>query len=156
MPQKLIDAAYEIKQDDSNITLGSDTTASSGNGTDEKRVFLYTVPQGVTLVFIPSSEFQLYATDNETTPAELSDYTSWRAIRKDNTGQGTLAAFSGLYLNSKFNADVNSRKKVLDRFVLREREQLEVLAIPASGKSLKPSTAKFSLTCRRIAPQLTA
>ena len=150
------DNKYSIKQNDPNMTLGSDQTAGAGDGSTEYKVATYVNPSDVVLVFTPASEFQLYATDNETTPAELNSYVAWRIVHKDSTGQGVLERASGLYVNSKFTADSLSRKKLDAKFKVKPLEQLVLYVTPISAYSVKPSTCKFELTCRRIAPQLQA
>jgi len=150
-----IDSIFEIKETTPGFTLGSDVAVGTGDGVTESVYGTYVVPNGVKLVFLPTSEFQFYGKDVEAAPAELTDYVPILIYHKDNSGQGTLYRGGGLYVNCKFNADVNSRKKMLGKFVAKPVEEIEIRVIADSGLSLDVSSCHFSLLCRRIAPMLT-
>ena len=150
-----IDSIFEIKETTPGFTLGSDVPVGEGDGVTESVYGTYVVPDGVKLIFLPTSEFQFYGKDIEAAPAELTDYVPILIYHRDNSGQGTLYRGGGLYANCKFNADVNSRKKLLDKWVAKPKEEIQIRVIAADTLSLDVSSCHFSLICRRIAPMLT-
>lgn len=150
-----IDSIFEIKETTPGFTLGSDVPVGSGDGVTESVYGTYKVPDGVKLVFLPTSEFQFYGKDIEASPVELTDYVPILLYHRDNSGQGTLYRGGGLYANCKFAANVNERRKLLDKWVAKPVEEIEIRVIAESGKSLDVSSCHFSLICRRIAPMLT-
>ena len=150
-----IDSIFEIKETTPGFTLGSDVAVGLGDGVTESVYGTYKVPEGVKLVFLPTSEFQFYGYDIEGAAAEFTDYVPILIYHRDNSGQGTLYRGGGLYVNCKFSADEKSRKKMLDKWVAKPVEEIEIRVIAESGKSMDVSACHFSLICRRIAPMLT-
>ncbi|GAH52885.1 unnamed protein product, partial [marine sediment metagenome] len=76
----------------------------------------------------------------EAAPADLTDYVPILLYHKDNSGQGTLFRGGGLYVNCKFAANANERKKLLDKWVAKPVEEIEIRVIAESGKSLDVSS----------------
>lgn len=150
-----IDSIFEIKETTPGFTLGSDVPLGTGDGETESVYGTYVVPDGVKLIFLPTSEFQFYGKDVEAAPAELTDYVPILLYHRDNSGQGTLFRGGGLYVNCKFAANVNDRKKLNDKWAAKPKEEIQIRVIAASGLSLDVSSCHFSLLCRRIAPMLT-
>ncbi len=153
---KPADTPFEITESTPGFVLGSDVPVGTGDGVTESIYGTYTVPDGHYLMFLPEDVLQFYGYDIEGVPAEFSDYVPILVYHRDSAGQGSLWRASGLYINCKFNADVNSRKKMGKKWVAEPKQQVQVRAIVESGKSMDVSACHLSISCRRIAPQLQA
>lgn len=151
-----LDLEYEINETDENFTLGTDVAAGGGDGVTAFLYGRYVVPNGVDLVFLPNHEFQFYGYDLEASAAEFTDYVPIEIISRDMVGQGSLPRLKGLYVNMKFAANTNDKKKMNNKWRAKGRERIEIWVIPEDSKSMDVSACHFSLTCRRIAPQLSA
>ncbi|MBA7523839.1 hypothetical protein ES705_15973 [subsurface metagenome] len=151
---KPADTPFEITEVTPGFVLGSDVPVGTGDGVTESIFGTYTVPDGVYLVFLPTDELQFYGKDIEAAPAELTDYCPVLLYHKDSSSQGSLWRASCLYVNCKFSADVNSRKKMNNKWVAQPKELVQLRAIAESGKSLDVSACHLSISCRRIAPML--
>jgi hypothetical protein len=151
---KPADTPFEITEVTPGFVLGSDVPVGTGDGVTESIYGTFTVPDGVHLVFQPPDELQFYGKDIEAAPAEFTDYVPVLLYHRDSSGQGSLWRASCLYVNCKFSADVNSRKKLNNKWVAAPKEQVQLRVIAESGKSLDVSSCHMSISCRRIAPML--
>lgn len=151
---KPADTQFEITEVTPGFVLGSDVALGTGDGVTEHIFGTYTVPDGHYLVFQAEDELQFYGYDIEAAPAEFTDYVPIIVYHKDSASQGSLWRAAGLYVNCKFNADVNSRKKMKNKWFAGPKEQVQVRAVVESGKSMDVSACHLSISCRRIAPML--
>jgi len=149
------DLLYEIDETDPNITLGVDIAAGLAVGVWHTWA-TYQNPSGIDLIFLPESDFQGYLTDLEAAPAEFTDYVRVRITQKDAAGQGTLRRLLTQYVNMKYNADKDSRKKFQSKFRVKPREQLVIETLVPTGSSFDVSACHFQMTCRQVAALLSA
>ncbi|MBA7631799.1 hypothetical protein ES703_39335 [subsurface metagenome] len=149
------DLLYEIDETDPNITIGDDIAAGLAVGIWHT-LATYLNPAGIDLIFLPESDFQAYLYDLEAAPAEMGDYVRVRITHKDAAAQGTLRRLLTQYLNTKYNADKDSRKKFQSKFRLKPREQLVLEVLVPTGSSIDVSACHFQMTCRQVAALLTA
>ena len=151
---KPADTPFEITESTPGFVLGTDVAQGLGDGVTESIFGTFTVPDGHYLVFQPSDELQFYGYDIEASAAEFTDYVPILLYHRDSSGQGSLWRASCLYVNCKFSADVNSRKKMNNKWFAGPKEQVQLRVIVESGKSMDVSACHLSISCRRIAPML--
>ncbi len=152
--RKWIDVPFSINQGTPGVTLGSDTTAGSGDGVTEAKLGEFACPVGLTLVVLPISTLAAYLADNEAAPAEVADGTPVRIVHTDSAGTFTLDRINTVYARLKDFADQNKMKRFEAKFSIEEKEKLIFYVIPATGKSLNPATSRFEVACRAVSKLL--
>ncbi len=152
--RKWIDVPFSINQGTPGVTLGSDTTAASGDSVTEAKLFEYLCPVGLTVVVLPIATLAAYLSDNEAAPAESGDETPLRIVHIDSAGDININRIVTTYASLKDFADQNKMKRFKDKFSVSEKEKLICYTIPTTGKSLKPSASRFEIDCRRVSKLL--
>jgi len=153
--RKWIDVPFSINQSTPGITLGTASTAASGDGVTETKLFEFLCPVGLTVVIVPTSTLAAYLKDNEAAPAESGDETPLRIVHVDSAGDITLNRIVTTYATIKDFADQNKLKRFQDKFAVSEKEKLIAYVIPTTGLSLNPAACRFDISCRRVAKLLT-
>ncbi len=153
--RKWIDVPFSINQGTPGVTLGSDTTAGSGDGEVEAQLFEFLCPVGLTVVILPISTLAAYLSDNEAAPAECGDGVALRIVHIDSAGDITLNRIVTTYATIKDFADQNKLKRFKGKFSVGEKEKLLCYVVPASGSSLAPTKSRFEIDCRRVSKLLT-
>ncbi|GAI68348.1 unnamed protein product [marine sediment metagenome] len=152
--RKWIDVPFSINQATPGVTLGSDTTAASGDGVTEAKLFEFLCPTGLTVVILPISTLAAYLSDNEAAPAESGDETPVRIVHIDSAGDITLNRIVTTYATLKDFADQNKLKRFKGKFSVGEKEKLICYTIPTTAKSSAPSKSRFEIDCRRVSKLL--
>ncbi|MBA7606161.1 hypothetical protein ES703_13301 [subsurface metagenome] len=153
--RKWIDVPFSINQGTPGVTLGTATTASSGDGATEAELFEFLCPVGLTVVILPLATLAAYLIDNEASPLECSDGVGLRIVHVDSAGDITLNRITTTYAGIKDFADQNKLKRFKDKFDVSEKEKLICYVVPENGKSLNPAACRFEIDCRRVAKMLT-
>ncbi|MBA7522453.1 hypothetical protein ES705_14572 [subsurface metagenome] len=154
MVKKWIDVPFTIKQGVTGVTLGTASTAGSGDGVTETELFTYDCPTGLTVVVLPLSSFAAYLLDNEAAPAESSAGVGVRIVHKDSAGNIVVDRIATSYESIKAFADQNSLKRFEDKFSVGEKEKITCYVVPDTGLSLNPAGCRFELRCRRVSKLL--
>ena len=155
MARKWIDVPFSINQKTPGVTLGTDSTAGSGDGVTEAKLFEFLCPVGLTVVVLPISTLAAYLSDNEAAPAECTDAVALRIVHIDSAGDITLNRIVTTYAGIKDFADQNKLKRFQDKFAVSEKEKLICWVVPDSAKSLAPTKSRFEIQCRRVSKLLT-
>ncbi|GAI67241.1 unnamed protein product [marine sediment metagenome] len=153
--RKWIDVPFSINQATPGVTLGSDTTAGSGDGATEAELFTFLCPVGLTVVILPISTLAAYLSDNEAAPAVAGDETPVRIVHIDSAGDITINRIVTTYAGIQDFADQNVLKRFKGKFSVSEKEKLICYTIPTTGKSSAPSKSRFEIDCRRVSKLLT-
>ena len=153
--RKWIDVPFSINQATPGVTLGTDTTAGSGDGATESKLFEFLAPVGLTVVVLPISTLAAYLSDNEASSAECGDGVALRIVHVDSAGDITLNRIVTTYATIKDFADQNKLKRFKDKFSVGEKEKLICYVVPALNLSLAPSKSRFEIDCRRVSKMLT-
>ncbi|GAI67399.1 unnamed protein product [marine sediment metagenome] len=153
--RKWIDVPFSINQGTPGITLGTATTAGSGDGVVEAKLFEFLCPVGLTVVILPIATLAAYLIDNEAAPAECSDGVPLRIVHIDSAGDITLNRIVTTYASIKDFADQNKLKRFKDKFAVSEKEKLICYVVPENAKSLNPAGSRFEIDCRRVSKLLT-
>ncbi|KKM00399.1 hypothetical protein LCGC14_1804800 [marine sediment metagenome] len=152
--RKWIDVPFSINQGTPGVTLGTATTAGSGDGVTEAKLFEYLCPVGLTVVVLPVATLAAYLVDNEAAPAECLAGVAVRIVHVDSAGDITLNRIVTTYATLKDFADQNKLKRFKDKFAVSEKEQLICYVVPENGKSLDPTDSRFEIDCRRVSKLL--
>ena len=153
--KKWIDVPFSINQATPGVTLGAATTASSGDGATEAKLFEYLCPVGLTVVILANSTLAAYLKDNEAAPAESGAETPLRIVHVDSAGDITLNRIVTTYATLKDFADQSKLKRFKDKFAVSEKEKLICYVIPTTALSINPAACRFDIDCRRVAKMLT-
>lgn len=153
--RKWIDVPFSINQGTQGVTLGTATTAGSGDGSTEAELFTFLCPTGLTVVILAVATLAAYLLDNEVSPAECDDGVALRIVHVDSAGDITLNRIVTTYASIKDFADQNKMKRFKDKFSVGEKEKLICYVVPQTGKSLNPAGSRFDIDCRRVAKLLT-
>ena len=152
--RKWIDVPFSINQGTPGVTLGTATTAASGDGETEAKLFEYLCPVGLTVVILPISTLAAYLKDNEAAPAECGDGVPLRIVHIDSAGDININRIVSTYASIKDFADQNKIKRFKDKFSVSEKEKLICYVVPADSLSLNPAACRFEIDCRRVSKLL--
>ncbi len=154
--RKWIDVPYSLNESKPNWTVGTATTAGSGDGVTEALLGTFLCPVGLTLVILPISTLAAFLKDNEAAPAELADGTPIRIVHTDSAGTFALDRINTVYARVKDFADQNKMKRFEAKFAIAEKEKLIIYVTPATGVSLNPAVAasRFEIACRAVSKLL--
>jgi len=152
--RKYIDVPFSINQGTPGVTLGTATTAASGDGATEAELFTFLCPVGLTVVVLALSTLAAYLKDNEAAPAECGDGVALRIVHIDSAGDITLNRIVTTYASIKDFADQNKLKRFKDKFVVSEKEKLICYVVPETSLSLNPAACRFEIDCRRASKML--
>jgi len=153
--RKWIDVPFNINQGTPGVTLGTATTAASGDGVTEAELFTFLCPVGLTVVILAVSTLAAYLLDNEAAPAECGDGVPLRIVHVDSAGDITLNRIVTTYAGIKDFADQNKMKRFKDKFAVSEKEKLICYVVPEDSLSVNPAASRFEIDCRRVSKLLT-